>query len=907
MIPHIIHQTWKNAQVPEQYRAWHDSWKRLNPGFEVRLWTDADIAKFVATHYPEWQSVMRGYRVPISRIDLARYLILHHHGGVYADLDEECLKPFAPLLVGHTFIIGTEPVSHERDPKVRLRRLSGLLCPTVIASTPGHPFWEHLFTHLRVAAEAPDPLDATGPFLLTRAHAEYRGPSITVVEPHLFYPFDRFQCEDGAFKDRGAWSDTARKAFAIHYWEGSWWKAEAQAASQARAQIPRSVRVTLFGNLSSPTGLGSAGRGTAAALAAAGVPLSCADIVDGPQDRQPFDAGESEDALASRLPRAVPIDIVHTNPDSWRYAMAQGDPAASRSLRSRRLRIGFWAWEGLDGIPRPWYQALSLVHEVWVPSQFTARAVMAHVPVPVVAMGHPVAAQPAPLDRRALGLPEDCFIFLTVLDALSNLQRKNLEGTLRAYLQAFPQAQQRVRLVIKVRNLGEPALAALERACGGRPDIQVITGTLPGEALASLMKCCDAYVSLHRAEGFGLTIAEAMAYGKPVIATDYSANTEFMSSRTGYPVRYRMVALERANGVYPAGTRWADPDLDMASGLMRHLVAQPDEGRATGARGAAHVERTLSPEAIGKKMRARLLMLARYQGFALPRPEQQSGPQPGTGVPGDTRAQVAGTSARSVGDSHQPRVLVLTPMKNTSAHLARYVRLLEALDYPREALSLCILEGDSTDDTWGRLQAMRSRFELRCSRVELFKHDDGTRIEGPRWAPAVQRVRRAAIARARNRLLSLGLRDETWVLWLDADLLQYPPALLAELLGAGKDIVVPHCLNEDGGTFDRNTFIFSPDRGTAERPEYMLDGLYQPPSGRGRSYLGACRGQSLVPVDGVGGTALLVRADLHRDGLVFPAWPHRGYIETEGLAMAARDMGLTCWGMPDLEIVHIRG
>jgi glycosyltransferase involved in cell wall biosynthesis len=896
LIPHIIHQTWKDANVPERYQAWHASWKRLNPGFELRLWTDADIAGFVATHYPQWQAVMRDYQAPISRIDLARYLILHHHGGVYADLDEECLKPFAPLLAGREFIIGTEPVSHEMDPKARSRGLKGLLCPTVIASRPGHPFWEHLFSHLRATAAEPDPLDATGPFLLTRAHADYRGPPIEVVAPHLFYPFDREQCEAGIPQDRSAWPKQAREAYATHYWEGTWWRSRV-----------RGVRVTLFGNLSSPTGLGSAGRGTAAALAAAGVPLSCTDIVDGPEHRQPFAPGESEGALARRLPETLPVDIVHTNPDGWRFALQQGDPGAARSLRPNRLRIGFWAWEGQDGIPRSWYRALRHVHEVWVPSEFTARAVSAHVPVPVVAMGHPVVAQPGPLDRRALGLPEGSFVFLTVLDALSNLQRKNLEGTVRAFQAAFPKVQPRVRLVLKVRNLSAQALQQLEHLCAGRPDIQVIPDTMSREALASLMNCCDAYVSLHRAEGFGLTIAEAMALGKPVIATDYSANTEFMPSGTGYPVRCRMITLEKSTGVYRAGTRWADPDRAEASRLMRHLVAQPDAGRATGARAAAHVGRTLSPEAIGRKMRARLLLLAEYQPLAPPRPGSKPDARPLDPGPVDSAPRAAAPHTGSVGGSPPPRVLVLTPMKNTAAHLERYARLLEALDHPREALSLCILEGDSTDDTWAGLQAMRDRFEQRCSRVDLFTHDDGTRIAGPRWAPAVQRVRRAAIARARNRLLSLGLRDEAWVLWLDADLLSYPPSLLTELLGAGKDLVVPHCLNEDGGTFDRNTFVFSPDRSASERPEYLLDGLYQPPSGRGRAYLGAYRGQALVPVDAVGGTALLVRADLHRDGLVFPPWPHRGYIETEGLAMAARDMGVVSWGMPDLEIVHIRG
>ena len=115
-------------------------------------------------------------------------------------------------------------------------------------------------------------------------------------------------------------------------------------------------------------------------------------------------------------------------------------------------------------------------------------------------------------------------------------------------------------------------------------------GYLEGDRLTALTALCDCYVSLHRSEGFGLTIAEAMAFEKPAIATGYSGNLAFMDAESSYLVPYELATLDEAVGPYPAGTEWADPDLDEAARLMRHVVEQPDEARERGLRGKAAVE-----------------------------------------------------------------------------------------------------------------------------------------------------------------------------------------------------------------------------------------------------------------------------------------------------------------------------
>ena len=248
-----------------------------------------------------------------------------------------------------------------------------------------------------------------------------------------------------------------------------------------------------------------------------------------------------------------------------------------------------------------------------------------------------------------------------------------------------------------------------------------------------------------------------------------------------------------------------------------------------------------------------------------------------------------------------PRVLVLTPVKDASAHLPRHVELLEALDWPREKLTLGMLEGDSIDGTWAQLQALRPRLESRFADVRLHRHDYGAAAPAgmPRWAEASQLSRRRILARARNRLLMSGLRDEDWVLWIDVDMVDYPANIVTQLLATGFDIVTPHTVIDAGGeSFDRNSWA---------------DG--------GATHLQDRRGNGAVRLDAVGGTMLLVRADLHRDGLVFPPFPYgignsrirahagawgAGEIETEGLGIMASDMGIQCWGLPDLEVFHGR-
>jgi hypothetical protein len=246
-------------------------------------------------------------------------------------------------------------------------------------------------------------------------------------------------------------------------------------------------------------------------------------------------------------------------------------------------------------------------------------------------------------------------------------------------------------------------------------------------------------------------------------------------------------------------------------------------------------------------------------------------------------------------------VLILTPMKSASSHLDTYFNGLETLTYPHSLISLGILEGDSGDDTFAQIQRRLPESCRNFRSKQVFKKDFGLLMppDVPRFEAVYQPQRRAVLARARNHLLFRALGEEDWVLWLDVDIIEFPPDILQRLISLDLDIVQPHCVTEYGGrTFDLNAWCDN-----------------------GRLHLEDMRGRGVVRLDAVGGTMLLVRADRHRDGLVFPPFfygarsrwvrspnpwrgSHVGEIETEGLGVMAEDMGVECWGLPDLEIRH---
>jgi glycosyltransferase involved in cell wall biosynthesis len=184
-------------------------------------------------------------------------------------------------------------------------------------------------------------------------------------------------------------------------------------------------------------------------------------------------------------------------------------------------------------------------------------------------------------------------------DTQSVMQRKNPEAVVEAYLRAFGDGRDDTFLVLKVNTAGERELAPLRRRIEGRPDVHLVTDVLSRSDMDSLMAACDIFVSLHRSEGFGLPIAEAMAQGKAVIATAWSGNMDFMSEHTAACVSYELVTLERAHGPYPAGARWAEPDHDDAVEWMRRLRDDEALRAKLGAAAARSIAESSSAHVVG--------------------------------------------------------------------------------------------------------------------------------------------------------------------------------------------------------------------------------------------------------------------------------------------------------------------
>lgn len=273
-----------------------------------------------------------------------------------------------------------------------------------------------------------------------------------------------------------------------------------------------------------------------------------------------------------------------------------------------RYTIGIWAWE-LEDLPPSMHPAFHYVDEVWAVSEFTRRAIAKISPRPVFAFPHAVVppAVAEGVDFAELGIPDDRFVFLFSFDLLSIFERKNPLGLLDAFEAAFEPGEGPL-LVLKAMG-GEHRAVDLERLkmrAMSRPDVVIIDRNLPHDQNAALTDRSDCYVSLHRSEGFGLGIAEAMALGKPVIATAYSGNLDFMDHENSFLVPFTPVEVPKGCEPYPSGARWADPMTEEAARLMRLVYENPDLAAAKGRRARESILATHGIEVRARFIRERL-------------------------------------------------------------------------------------------------------------------------------------------------------------------------------------------------------------------------------------------------------------------------------------------------------------
>lgn len=252
-IPKVLHQTWKNASPPPWLAQLRESWLRNHPGWRHRLWTDEDLRRFIAEQTPGFLAAYDAYPEPICRVDAARYVILHRLGGLFVDLDFECLRPADPLLAGHGFVIGAEPALHRAGTEHLGLPDGPILCPSFMAAVPGHPFLSDVLRAIPAARRAEGPLGKTGPFFLSRVHERYRDAApVSLVAPDLLYPVDKYDCWRGRLFDLDYWDAATRDAYAIHHWDGSWFREDAAGSEPPPGAV--SAQIEIGGGSAGPLG-----------------------------------------------------------------------------------------------------------------------------------------------------------------------------------------------------------------------------------------------------------------------------------------------------------------------------------------------------------------------------------------------------------------------------------------------------------------------------------------------------------------------------------------------------------------------------------------------------------------------------------------------------------------------------
>jgi len=356
-----------------------------------------------------------------------------------------------------------------------------------------------------------------------------------------------------------------------------------------RGELPPGLNIV--GNVSHETGVGESARLCRNACEAAGIAYHM------------IDAGSDDTQHAMYR-----TSVFHINADQ----MPEVHARLRHVVDASAYNIGVWHWE-LPELPDAYAASAAPLDEIWAPSAFIQDAVSGKVSIPVVHMPHGVeVTEIEPCSAEELGVPPGRFTFLCMFDLASVVERKNPLGAIAAFRRAFA-GDPNVALLIKAGQADRHPREYAELAKRVRriPNVYLTDRMLPRARVNGLLAACDAVVSLHRSEGFGLILAEAMYLGKPVVATGWSGNVHFMDSVNSCPVAYELVTLDRAYGPYAAGQQWAEPDVDDAARLMRRVFDDAAFRTEIGERARETIRSRFSPAAAGARYRDRLAIVSR--------------------------------------------------------------------------------------------------------------------------------------------------------------------------------------------------------------------------------------------------------------------------------------------------------
>ena len=367
--------------------------------------------------------------------------------------------------------------------------------------------------------------------------------------------------------------------------------------------------VNISGLIQSEKGLGSAVRLGIEALKTTRIPYVLNNITD----LGSVNADKTYDSKDFSSSNPYLFNLIHVNPDVFVNFANE----ANMPYFDGHYNIGYWVWE-LDEFPEEWARLAYYLDEIWTPSDFSfqsvSKAILKTVKIPVTKIPYCISLSPSPENipikkdavRRGLNIPPDVFTFLFIFDFQSEIERKNPFAVVEAFKMAFsPSDKAMLFLKTSHSEFNKKEFYRLLNFVKGY-NVTIADSVYTKEQVYSLMNACDCYVSLHRSEGFGLTMAEAMVLGKPVIATGYSGNMDFMHKDNSFPVDYRLVEVDGDYGAYKKGNVWAEPDIEEAADYMRRVFDNTTEAETVGARGGEFIKKYYSPEAISSKYKGRL-------------------------------------------------------------------------------------------------------------------------------------------------------------------------------------------------------------------------------------------------------------------------------------------------------------
>ena len=356
--------------------------------------------------------------------------------------------------------------------------------------------------------------------------------------------------------------------------------------------------VNLIGDIRAEIGLGQSMRLLANELELSKIPFGIYNFqLDGNVRR-----GDHSFEHQMREDYPYRVNLFHVNPQEVGLAYLY----LNKDIWRDRYNIAFWLWE-LEEFPQEYQEAIKFFDEIWTPSEFASSSIRKVTDKPVYTLPYYVTAgKDENCGRADFGLPEDKFLYLIMYDTNSTMARKNPVGALDAYKKAFPVEDEHVGLVIKMNNPKQEDLEVLREQTKGYQNLYLIAEVLDKPKVNSLIAAVDVFVSLHRAEGFGLVMAEAMLLDTVCVATDWSSNTEFMDADSACMVSFRKVEIQETSGNYKKGYRWAEPNVEEAAGYMRRLYEDPAYYDRLAKNGKAKINEVLGAQTITAMLKERL-------------------------------------------------------------------------------------------------------------------------------------------------------------------------------------------------------------------------------------------------------------------------------------------------------------